>query len=569
MSDVASKPVAVATAGENGKSTKVRAYTLFARALKRQGVDTVFFVMGGPMVEAHNASHEEGIRMIDVRHEQAAAMAAQAYARVRAQPGVCSACSGPGTINLSTGIANALIDCVPVVALGGSSPVGQYGKGAFQEIDQVAIMRPMTKWAERVYEAKRIPELIERAFHEATSGKPGPVYLDFPGDILYEWVEEADIQWGGKPPQEREVERTAATPHALERFKKMLGAAKKPIIFSGGGILFSQASNELKKFVDATGIPFYTTPQGRGVIAEDHDYFYGSARTTAMKESDLVIVLGTRLNYVMAFGKPPRFNPDAKWIRVDVDPVEINNSPQLDLGIVGDAKAVLEQLNAALAGKVSGDAYAAWRSQLEKIEQDRRPKEDARLNTDQTPIHPLRLCKEVRDFIDRDAILCVDGQEILNYGRQSIPTYVAGHRLNSGPFGTMGVGMPFGLGAKAARPDKQVIVLHGDGSFGMNAMELDTVIRHKLPVIVIISLNGGWTADPTGEKIGSRLGYTRFDKMAEGLGCHGEFVERPEDIRPALDRAKAAVAKGQTALVNVVTDSAAKFAGFRHANYRT
>ena len=188
------------------------------------------------------------------------------------------------------------------------------------------------------------------------------------------------------------------------------------------------------------------------------------------------------------------------------------------------------------------------------IEAKRAPVAELALANDQLPIHPLRLCREIRDFIDRDTILCVDGQEILNYARQTIPSYRPGHRLNAGPFGTMGVGLPFGLGAKAGKPDHKVVVLHGDGSFGLNAMELDTAIRHKLPILVVISLNGGWTADPDQSKPGRNLGYTRFDEVAQALGCHGEYVENPEDIRPALERAAAAVAKGQTAVVNVVTD---------------
>ena len=175
-----------------------------------------------------------------------------------------------------------------------------------------------------------------------------------------------------------------------------------------------------------------------------------------------------------------------------------------------------------------------------------------------TPIHPLRLCEEVKNFMQRDAILVVDGQEILNYGRQSMPTFSPGHRLNSGPFGMMGVGMPFGVGAKVARPDKQVIVVHGDGSFGLNAMELDTAVRHKIPLLVVISLNGGWTADPKREKVGRNLGYTRFDKMAEALGCYGEYVEKPEDIGPALQRAQKKVDQGMVALVNVKTDDKAR-----------
>jgi len=228
------------------------------------------------------------------------------------------------------------------------------------------------------------------------------------------------------------------------------------------------------------------------------------------------------------------------------------------VGIVGDAKAVMEQLLASGASRVNGSQYADWRKHLAGIEATKRPEAELAMSTDNIPIHPLRLCKEVRDFIDRDAILVVDGQEILSYGRQTIPTFFPRHRINSGTFGTMGVGMPFGVGAKIAAPEKQVVILHGDGSFGLNAMELDTAIRHKIPVIVVVSLNGGWTGDPKHEKPGRDLGYTRFDLMAQALGCHGEHVEKPDDIRPALERAKAAIKNGKPALVNVVTDFAAR-----------
>jgi thiamine pyrophosphate-dependent acetolactate synthase large subunit-like protein len=546
---------------------KVSGNVLLARALRRQNVDIVFFLMGGPMGDVESLCATEGIRMVDVRHEQAAALAAQAYARVRSRPGVCMACSGPGAINLTNGLANALIDCAPVVALGGSSPVEQYGKDAFQEIDQVAIMRPVTKWAERVYETKRIPELVDRAFREAMSGKPGPVYLDFPGDVLYRQVDESEVEWPPLPASDA-VTRTAASAVALDRAVAMLRSAKQPLIVSGSGILWSQASAALADFVELTGIPFYTTPQGRGVIPEDSHYFYGHARTTAMREADLVIVLGTRLNYVFGFGKPPRFSPTAKWIRVDIDQNEIGKSAHLELPIAADVKTVLTQLSAALDGQSPIASYATWRDRLEKIEMERRPKTEARLANDQVPIHPLRLCKEIREFIDRDAILCVDGHEILTFGRQTIPSFVPGHRLNSGPFGMMGVGLPFGLGAKAADPSKQVVVLHGDGSFGLNGMEIDSAMRNNLPLLVIISLNGGWTADPKGTRQGSRLGYTRYDKLAEALGCHGEFVEHPDQIRGALERANAAVKNGQCALVNVVTDAGAAGEGTAFSVYR-
>lgn len=526
---------------------------LFGKALARQGVDTLFFIMGGPINDALLAAMAHGVRGIDVRHEQAAAMMAHAYARVRSKTGVCLGASGPGTMNLTTGLANALIDCAPLVAFGGASPMAAFQTGAFQEIDQLAIMKPVTKYADRVLETRRIPEYVDMAFRQAESGKPGPVYLDLPGDLLYQQVDEDKVYW---PPaaSARAKARPVASNELIGQLVERLGQAKRPIILSGSGVLWSGASPALQAFVEASGIPFYTTPQGRGVIPEDHGHFFAQARSTAFKEADFVLVVGTRLNFVFSNGKPPRFSADACFARIDIDPVEAGCNPRVDIGVVGDARAVLEQLTAAIRGKLTPASFSDWREKLGGIEAKRAPAAELALANDQVPIHPLRLCREIRDFIDRDTILCVDGQEILNYARQTIPSYRPGHRLNSGPFGTMGVGLPFGVGAKAGKPDHKVVVLHGDGSFGLNAMELDTAVRHKLPVLVVISLNGGWTADPDQTKPGRNLGYTRFDQVAQALGCHGEYVENPEDIRPALERAAAAVAKGQTAVVNVVTD---------------
>jgi acetolactate synthase-1/2/3 large subunit len=281
---------------------------------------------------------------------------------------------------------------------------------------------------------------------------------------------------------------------------------------------------------------------------------YLSARSTAFREADAILVIGTRMNYVIGHAAPPRFNAEAKLVRIDIDSAEIDTSPRLDLGLVGDAKAVLGQLTRAAQGRLDPERYGAWRDRLRGQNTSKQAAQEDLLSSAETPVHPLRLCKEIREFLDRDAVLVVDGQEILNFARQSIPSFTPGHRLNSGAFGTMGVGMPFGVGAKIAKPDKQVLVLHGDGSFGLNAMEFDTAVRHKVPVLVVISLNGGWTADPDQVKPGRDLGYTRYDKIAEALGGHGEYVEEPDDIRPALDRAAAAVAAGKPALVNVVTD---------------
>ncbi|NND49371.1 MAG: thiamine pyrophosphate-binding protein, partial [Rhizobiales bacterium] len=309
---------------------------------------------------------------------------------------------------------------------------------------------------------------------------------------------------------------------------------------------------------------------GRGVLPDDHKYSWLTMRSTAFREADLIVVVGTRLNYIVGHGAPPRFNAEATLARIDIDAQEIASSPRhVDIGLVGDCKAVLQQLLDAVADSADPARIAPWRQTLEDGAAEKRSRPGANQPPEGDPMHPLALCDAVKNFMQRDAILVVDGQEILNYGRQWIPTFEPGHRLNSGPFGTMGVGLPFGLGAKLAKPDKQVIVLHGDGSMGLNAMELDTAMRHNIPVLVVISLNGGWTADPDGIKAGRDLGYMKYEKLAEVFGCYGEYVERAEDIIPALERAQAEVDKGRVALVNVKTDFRARAQTVRFASYAT
>jgi thiamine pyrophosphate-dependent acetolactate synthase large subunit-like protein len=543
---------------------------ILARALKREGIEDIFYLMGGPMLLAEAKSIEAGIRAIDMRHEQAAAMAAHAYTRLRQRPAVCMAASGPGVINLATGLANALIDCAPVVALGGSSPVNVYGRQAFQEIDQMAIMEGCVKYAARVYHPQRIPEMLNIALRQSMAGKPGPVYLDLPGDVLYQKVAEDEIDWSlsGRPIDPARIPGDAAQVRALV---EALGKAERPVVVSGSGVIWSRAWEQMRAFVEAAGIPFYTTPQGRGVIPEDHALCYPSARSQAFREADLVIVVGTRLNYIVGHLAPPRFAADAVVARIDIDAGEMAASPrQVDIPINGDAGAVLDQLRAAV-GDVAA-RYQGWRDRLAGTEASKRGQAGDNSLADAEPIHPLRLLGEIADFAKRDAILVVDGQETLNYGRRAMPTHTPGHRLNSGPFGTMGVGLPLGLGAAVAKPDCQVIVVHGDGSFGLNAMELDTAVRHKIPLLVVICNNGGWTADEDymgGSKPGRHLGFTRYDRMAEALGCYGDYVEKPGDIRAALERAQAKVDEGMVAVVNVKVEPTARAATQEFAQYST
>ncbi len=540
---------------------------VLAQALRSQGVDTMFYLMGGPMLETEAACIKLGIRAIDTRHEQAAALAAHAWTRVMRRPGVAMGCSGPGAINQATGVANAFTDCAPLVAIGGSSPRVFLGMEAFQEIDQVALMKPITKWTERIYDARRIPDVVDTAFRQATSGRPGPVYIDMPGDTLGEKVEEEQVRYLGpwKP-----APRSLGDPGAVREAIALLARAERPIVIAGSGVWWSDGAAALQAFVEATGIPFYTTPISRGLIAEDHELAFLNARSKAFTEADVVLAVGTRFNWVVQFGRPPRFAADLKVIHVDINPTQLGHNRAVDVPIAGDAKAVLEQLRAEAEGKIAPKRYASWTGKLRTLDAEKGAEQDKSMSREETPIHPLRLCKEVRDFMRRDGILVVDGQEILNFGRQAIPTYVAGHRLNSGAFGTMGVGLPFGVGAKVAKPDAQVLVLHGDGSYGINAMEIDTAVRHKIPVVVVISNNGGWTADAPWTrplpKPGRNLGHTRYDRVAQELGAHGEFVEKPHDIRPALERA---FASGKPAVVNVITDGKARAQTVRFSAYTT
>src|SRR5262245_27017385 len=387
---------------------------ILGRALKNEGTKDLFFLMGGPMMHAETSCKNEGIRPIDVRHEQAAALMAQAYSRLLQKPAVCMAASGPGVINLTTGVANALIDCAPVVAIGGSSAIRQFGRQTFQEIDQLAIMRGCTKWADRVVNLKRIPEMVNTAFQKAMGGKPGPVYLDFPADILYDKIPEEQVDWslsGRSLLRPRPMGETARVNELIDALAK----AQQPIILTGSGVIWSQAGPELTSFVEKARIPVDRAPQGRGVLPDDHALSFLTMRSSAFREADLILIIGTRMNYVIGHAAPPRFAAGATIARIDIDADEIASSPRkVDIGIVGDCKAVLQQLLNAMGGRVDAANYKAWRDTLAGGEAKKKQETGGGMAMNKTPIHPLRLCEEVKNFMKRDAVLVVDGQEILN-----------------------------------------------------------------------------------------------------------------------------------------------------------
>jgi acetolactate synthase-1/2/3 large subunit len=525
---------------------------LLARTLKEEGVEHLFYLMGGPNYEIINNSEDMGIKAIDFRHEQAASMAAHGYARVTGKPGVTTAASGPGTLNLLTGQYTAWVDGAPMITLGGAGPIEDFGRGGFQEVDQVGIFEPISKAVMRPTDPARYPEHISTAFRIATTGRPGPVYIDCNEDVLYGKVEESDAV---VPSRASGRARPAGDPDLIKQAVEMLSEASSPMVFAGGGVWWSQAYDELRLLVERMGIPFYTSPMSRGLLPDDHEMSFPAARSGAFRVADVVLVVGTRMNWMMTFGQ--RIAAESKIIQIDIHGAELGHNRSVDVGIEGDAKAVLRQL-VGEADRVGFESKAKskWVDKLREADRSRRDRVAPLENSDQQPIHPLRLCKELREVMDRDSILAVDGNEILHFGRQSMPTYVPGHRLNSGPSGCMGVGLPYALGAKIAKPDKQVVALHGDGSLGMNIQDFDTAVRHSLPIVIVVSNNEGWTARVEGiRKPGRELGFTRFDKVAEALGGHGELVEDPKDLKPAFERA---FASGVPAVVNVRTDPTAR-----------
>jgi len=528
---------------------------LVTRALKREGFDVLFGISGGPIFQIVDGCLDDDIRLVHVRHEQAAAMMAHGWARVTGKPGVAAFASGPGTINAATGVANAHSNASPVLYIGGSSRMAMDEMGGFQEIDQFEVMRPITKWAHIVPDARRIPEFISIALRHANTGRPGPVYLDIPGDILSQQVDEESVWY---PTCSRSAARPLGDPAQVSRAIDLLSKAERPLVIIGSGVWWSQAAEEVGRFIEASGLPFVATPMGRGAVPDDSPQCFGSARSFALKNADTILVLGGRLNWILGFGRPPRYAPDVRMIQVDIEPSELGHNKDMAVGIVGDIKAVVGQLMPGAEEVLSKKAWGEWHGRLREAAGANDERMEPLRRSNQAPVHPIRLCTEIAEFLDRDAIVAVDGGEILDFGRMSIPTYYPGHRINCGTFGCLGVGVPMAIAAKIAFPNKQVLCLTGDGAFGFNGMELETAVRHA-PTVTVVANDSQWgqcvhiqqRSYGTDRVIDTRISPSRYDLMMKAFGGHGEHVERPEDIRPALERA---FASGKAACIDVAID---------------
>ncbi len=525
---------------------KIDGGRLVAKALKQEGVEYIFGLSGWHIDAIFQGCLDENIKVIDTRHEQAAVFMADGWARVTGKPGVAVLTAGPGITNAVTGLWVAQGTGSPIVVLGGRSPLREFELGSLQDMDSLSLAKTVTKWACGGYETKRAAEYVSMAFRHALGGRPGPAYLEFPMDVLEAKVDETEITL---PTNYRTDARAQGAPALVKKAVDLLLSAERPVIIAGTGLWWSQAARELQEFVELTRIP---VSQAQGSIPVGHPL---CLPRVGNDRADVVFLLGARLDYRLGFGRPPAFNPDSKWIQVDIEPTEIGHNRPIDIGIVGDAKAVLQQMIAEARDRGRGRKELPWVKECREHLKVMQTQLEALMNSDNIPIHPARLCKEIRNFVDKEATIVIDGGDISVWGFRTLRSHKPGHLLGVAPTGTLGVGPSFAIAAKLARPNTQVLLLSGDGSFGLNGMEFDTMVRHRLPVVCVISNDQAWGMIMHGQQrrgpdrvVGTELGFVRYDKMVEALGGYGEAVERPEDIRPALERA---FASGRPACVNV------------------
>lgn len=495
---------------------------------------------------------DEDIKVVDVRHEQAAVHAADAWSRLNpGKIGCAVLTAGPGVTDGVTGVANAWRANSPILVIGGQGPFNNLRRGSLQEMDHVGVMKPITKWADACYDTRRIPDYIELAIRHAVSGNPGPAFLEIPMDVLSAEVEEDKVRFPKMRPKPPVLSPAESD---IELALEVLASAKKPVMMAGTSVKWSNASGALQQFVELTHIPTFVNGMGRGTVKPGTPELLNRVRKEAMQQCDVFICAGVLLDFRLGFGRS--IPEDAKIIQLDVENELIGTNRSADAAVVGNLAATFDGMLDKLAD--SGLDFSGWRDELIAREMELEEAFSAQLDSDEVPIDPLRMCREIRDFVaDKDVILIGDGGDIVAQASKVLPVPEENCWMDPGPLGTLGVGMPFALAAQLAKPDKRVLIIYGDGAFGLNGFEYDTAVRFELPIVGIVGVDGAWgqMARPQAAIYGANrvvattLNYTRYDKIVEAMGGHGEYCERPEEIGPALERA---FASGKPALVNVV-----------------
>jgi acetolactate synthase-1/2/3 large subunit len=531
---------------------------LVARVLKDAGVGHVFTLCGGHILPIYDGCLTEGIRVIDVRHEQAAAHAADAYARLTRSIGVAIVTAGPGVTDAVTGVANAQAARSPMVLIGGAAPLGLRGLGALQDMDQLSLLRSVTKGVWSVPETRQIPEVLTTAIRTALAGRPGPVFVEIPVDLLLTRIEDRLA-----PIPQRYVHRPAALadPDLVARTADLLSRAERPVVVAGGGVYWDDAAKPLATFAGASGIPVFMNGAGRGTLPHDHPRAFSQARGFALAHADVVLVLGAPLDFRLGYGRPPTFAEDAIVCMVDSDATELGRNRPIEAGLVGHVGRVLDQLTDALPASVP-ERFEEWRRRLGQKERESRAKLDAETESDDVPISHYRWAAAIASVVTPETIIVGDGGDVVGCASKLVKLSRDGQWLDPGPFGCLGVGPSFAIAAKLLHPERPVLLIAGDGAFGLNGMELETAVRFGLPITCIVGNDGGWgqIRNPQlsfwGKEraVGTSLPVTRYDRMVEALGGRGAYITDPKEIRPALERA---LASTDVWCLNVALDPAA------------
>jgi acetolactate synthase I/II/III large subunit len=534
---------------------KVHGGLLAVAQLQQAGIDVLFALNGGHVGHIFDACLELGMPIIDTRHEDAAVHMAHAYARLRRRPGVACLTAGPGVANGVSAVATAHVNSAPIVVIGGKTPVPQFDMGALQDIDQIGVMRPVCKSASTVLEAARIPRYIAEALHRSMIPPYGPAFIEIPVDVLRAEVEAVD----GRPPSVSWAAPSlpAPSPQQVEKAAASLSRAQRPVILAGSGVWWADATAAVRHLAESWQVPVLTTSLARGVLPGDHSLNLYAARSRLLSEADVVLVLGTRFNYIVNYGQPPRLPADATLIRVDSSAEELGRNRVADIPLHCDVGAFVAALEAAASPAPKVDKRwleAAAESHRRLVDETR-----SEATSNAVPIHPLRLCADVVDTVPSQTHFVADGGDILSHARLMVHPENPGRFLDPGPFGCLGAGLPFANATRLIAQPDPVVCITGDGALGLNLMELDTASRHRLPIVVVVSNNAAWGIERNSQivdygvdrVVATELSDCRFDRVAQALGCHGERVTDPDELKPAIMRALEA---GKPALVDVVTD---------------
>jgi 2-hydroxyacyl-CoA lyase 1 len=535
--------------------SEVDGATLIARSLKQQGIDHLFGVVGFPVTPIAAAAQKEGVAYIGMRNEQAASYAAQAYGYMTGRPGACITVTGPGVVHGLAGLANAQQNCWPMILIGGASETYRGGMGAFQEERQVLIATPFCKFAHGIESVARIPYYVEMATRHAIYGRPGASYLDMPDDII---TGKCDLDKVTQVERVPEPPRMVAPDEYIDAALNLLQKAERPLVLVGKGMAWSRAEKEVRDFIERTQLPFVRSPMGKGVVPDDHPLSMAAARTLALQQADVVFLMGARFNWIFHFGLAPRFAKDMKVIQLDIAPEEIGHNKKTDVPLVGDGKAIMAQINKALAGRQwFYPKDTPWRTALAKKASDNAATIKPQIDDDKGPANYYRALRDVAAWMPKNAILSAEGAGTMDIGLTQLPLRDARSCLNAGTYGTMGVGLGQAIAACVADPGRPVVHLSGDSAIGFSGMEMETLVRYNFPVKIVVLNNGGigpgMPEIPSNPMINLKpnaLIYgARYDKMMEAFGGKGFFVEDPRKIRAALDEA---MNYRGPALVNVV-----------------